>query len=73
MYATPTECKAYLGANQPLNRQPTGFAYFVPPTVAWINANGTIQEGGQRPPCVPYYRHQLRRGVIDGQLTSSLP
>jgi hypothetical protein len=59
VYATPTEGTAYLGANQPLNRQPTGFAYFLPPDVHWIDANGTVQEGSNRPPCVPYY-HAVR-------------
>lgn len=30
VYAAPTEGTAYLGANEPLNRQPTGFAYSFP-------------------------------------------
>lgn len=54
VYATPSGGTAYLGAKQPLNRQPTGFAYYVPPGMAWIDANGAMHQGGQRPPCVPY-------------------
>ncbi len=57
--ATPSEGTAYLGANEPFNRQPTGFAYEIPANVAWIDANGAIHEGSQRPPCVPYY-HAVR-------------
>jgi hypothetical protein len=59
VYATPSSGTAYLGANEPLNRQPTGFAYECPAKVAWIDANGTIQEGSQHPPCVPY-QHAVR-------------
>jgi hypothetical protein len=40
--ATPNEGTAYLGANEPLNRQSTGFAYEIPANVAWIDANGAI-------------------------------
>ena len=54
VYATPSEGTAYLGANEPLNRQPTGFAYWVPPGVTWIDGNNSMHEGGQ-PSCVPYY------------------
>jgi hypothetical protein len=59
VYATPTEGTAYLGADQPLNREPHGFAYFFPPTVASISPIGAVDAGGSRPPCVPYY-HAVR-------------
>jgi hypothetical protein len=37
VYATPTGGTAYLGANQPLNRQPRGFAYSYPGSnVPWV-------------------------------------
>lgn len=53
VYATPNEGTAYLGANEPLNRQPTGFAYSFPPDITWTDATGAIHQGG-RPSCVPY-------------------
>jgi hypothetical protein len=60
VYATPTGGTAYLGANQPLNRQPRGFAYAYPANpVPWVDANGTTHEGSARPSCVPYY-HAVR-------------
>ncbi|MHB8694305.1 MAG: hypothetical protein ACYDHH_23950 [Solirubrobacteraceae bacterium] len=60
VYATPTGGTAYLGANQPLNRQPRGFAYSYPGSnVPWVDANGTVNEGSPRPSCVPYY-HAVR-------------
>ena len=37
VYATPNEGTAYLGANEPLNRQPTGFAYSFPPDITWTD------------------------------------
>jgi hypothetical protein len=55
VYATPSEGTAYLGANQPLNRQPRGIAYSFPPGIKWIDANGSINDGG-RPACIRYYR-----------------
>jgi hypothetical protein len=54
VYATPSEGTAYLGAHEPLNRQPTGFAYLFPRGLTWIDANGSVHQGS-RPPCVPYY------------------
>lgn len=54
VYAAPTEGTAYLGANEPLNRQPTGFAYSFPPGLTWIDANGSMHQRS-RPSCVPYY------------------
>jgi hypothetical protein len=59
VYATPSAGTAYLGASQPLNRQPTGFAYYFGPGTPWVDVNGAIHTGGQRPPCVPYY-HAVR-------------
>jgi len=58
VYATPTEGTAYVGANEPLNRQPTGFAYSFPPGLPWIDADGSMHDGS-RPSCVPYY-HAVR-------------
>ncbi|MEO6859387.1 MAG: hypothetical protein ABI323_12520, partial [Solirubrobacteraceae bacterium] len=57
--AGSNEGTAYLGANQPLDRQPRGFAYFFPPSVAWIDATGSIHDAGQRPTCVPI-NHPVR-------------
>ncbi len=59
VYTTPTGGTAYLGAHQPLDRQPRGFAYAFPANAGWIDANGTTQDGSNRPPCVPYY-HAVR-------------
>ena len=59
VYATPNEGTAYLGVDQPLDRQPRGFAYFFPPNVAWIDASGAVHGGGERPTCVPNY-HAVR-------------
>jgi hypothetical protein len=56
VHAAPSGGTAYLGANEPLNREPTGFAYAFPAAVTWIDADGTIHDGSQRPPCAPYYR-----------------
>jgi hypothetical protein len=53
VYATPSGT-AYLGANEPLNRQPTGFAYLFPPSLTWIDANNSIPQGS-RPSCAPDY------------------
>jgi hypothetical protein len=58
VYAGPTEGTAYLGADERLNRPPTGFAYSFPPGLPWIDANGSMHEGS-RPSCVPYY-HAVR-------------
>jgi hypothetical protein len=58
LYATPSEGTAYLGANEHLNRQPTGFAYSFSPGSTWIDANGSIQQSS-RPSCVSYY-HAVR-------------
>lgn len=55
MYATPSEGTAYLGANQPLNRQPSGMAYRFSSDMSWIDGDGAIHDGG-RPTCVPYYQ-----------------
>lgn len=57
--AAPSGGTAYLGANEALNRQPTGFAYEFPANLVWIDATGTIHEGSTHPPCVPYY-HAVR-------------
>jgi hypothetical protein len=54
VYAGSNEGTAYLGADQPLDRQPSGFAYFFPPNLAWIDATGSLHSGG-RPTCVPMY------------------
>lgn len=59
VYAGPNEGTAYVGADQPLNHQPRGFAYFFPPNVAWIDPTGSTHEGGERPTCVPVY-HPVR-------------
>ena len=59
VYATPSGGTAYLGAGQPLNRQPTGFAYYFGRGTPWIDVNDATHTGGQRPPCVPYY-HAVR-------------
>lgn len=55
VYATPSGGTAYLGASQPLNRQPTGIAYSFPADIKWFDATGTINDGGQ-PACIRYYR-----------------
>lgn len=47
---------AYLGANQRPDRPPKGFAYVVPAYVPWVDANGTVHEGGERPPCLRHDR-----------------
>ncbi len=54
VYAGPSEGTAYIGANEPLNRQPTGFAYSFNPGLVWVDANNDVHQGG-RPSCVPYY------------------
>jgi hypothetical protein len=64
VYAGSKGGTAYIVADEPLNRQPTGFAYFVPPTVAWIDATGAVHEAGQRPACVPY-NHPVRVKEIE--------
>jgi hypothetical protein len=53
VYAGQNDGTAYIGAGQPLDRQPRGFAYLFSSSVPWIDETGTIHEGGQRPPCVP--------------------
>jgi len=58
VYATPSDGTAYLGADQSLNRRPSGDAYSFPPGISWIDADGVIHEG-VRPTCVPYY-HAVR-------------
>jgi hypothetical protein len=58
VYAGTSEGTAYLGADQPLNRQPNGIAYNFPPDVAWTDVDGSVHIGG-RPACVPYY-HAVR-------------
>jgi hypothetical protein len=58
VHAAPTEGTAWLGADEPLNRQATGFAYSFPPGLTWIDANGSMHTGS-RPSCVPYY-HAVR-------------
>ena len=54
IYATPSGGTAYIGAGEPLNRQPRGFAYLYPSgSVSWIDATGTVHQSS-RPACVPY-------------------
>jgi hypothetical protein len=43
---------AYVGANEPLNRQPYGFAYSIPSDLSWSDSSGSLHEGG-RPSCLP--------------------
>jgi hypothetical protein len=43
---------AYIGAHEPLNAQPYGFAYSVPPYVEWSDSSGGLHDGS-RPPCLP--------------------
>lgn len=76
-YAAPSGGTAYLGANQPLSGQPTGFAYSVPPVMSWDDANGTINDG--HPACMPYYHavHVKRMEAViyplpDGGSTGSV-
>lgn len=52
--ASPGGGTAYIGAHQPLNRQPSGSAYLLPSHVTWIDSTGTMHEGSQ-PSCLPYY------------------
>lgn len=63
VYAGPNGGTAYLGADQPLDHQPRGFAYFFPPDLAWTDASGSIHEG-QRPTCVPI-DHAVRIKQMD--------
>lgn len=53
--ASPSGGTAYLGANERINRAPTGFAYSLPPNVPWVDREGTLHEGSSRPSCLPYY------------------
>jgi hypothetical protein len=57
--AAPSGGTAYLGSAQRSNRVPTGFAYLLPARVPWIDANGSTNDGSQRPPCLPYF-HAVR-------------
>jgi hypothetical protein len=43
---------AYVGANEPLNKSPYGFAYSMPGDINWSDANGGLHQGG-RPSCLP--------------------
>ncbi len=61
--ASPGGGTAYIGADQPLNRQPSGFAYTLPSDVTWIDSAGTIHDGSH-PSCLPYY-HAERVASMD--------
>lgn len=52
--ASPYGGTAYIGAHQSLTRPPSGFAYFLPSHVTWIDSTGTVHEGS-RPSCLRYY------------------
>ncbi len=43
---------AYVGADEPLNKQPYGFAYSIPADVSWSDSSGELHSGNQ-PPCLP--------------------
>jgi hypothetical protein len=43
---------AYVGAGEPLNKQPYGFAYSIPADVSWSDSSGE-EHFGSRPPCLP--------------------
>jgi len=45
---------AYVGAGEPLNRQPYGFAYSIAAkSLTWSDSSGGLHEGGA-PPCLPF-------------------
>ncbi len=53
-YSSPGGGTAYLGADQPLDRPPSGFAYLMPADLTWIDSAGTIHDSSH-PSCLPYY------------------
>ena len=45
---------AYVGADEPLNKQPYGFAYSIAAKdLTWSDSSGTLHFGGP-PPCLPF-------------------
>ena len=46
---------AYVGAGEPLNRQPFGFAYALPQDLPWTDASGG-EHFSSHPPCLPIAR-----------------
>jgi hypothetical protein len=61
MRARPAEPRISV-ARRDRTRAPTGFAYLLPARVPWIDATGSIDDGSQRPVCLPYY-HAVRVGM----------
>lgn len=55
VYVTPSEGTAYYGTTPAETQNPNGFAYRLPPGVAWIDSEGTFHDGGA-PSCMPFYR-----------------
>jgi hypothetical protein len=43
---------AYVGADEALNKVPSGFAYALPEDVTWSDPSGGLHQGG-RPSCLP--------------------
>ena len=43
---------AYVGADEALNKPPSGFAYSLPEDVNWSDSSGGLHQGG-RPSCLP--------------------
>jgi hypothetical protein len=43
---------AYVGADEALDKAPSGFAYSLPEDVNWSDSSGALHQGG-RPSCLP--------------------
>ena len=59
---------AYVGAGEPLNEQPDGFAYSIPPGVEWSDSSGGLHEGGE-PPCLPFAKAVRVKNIEAVQFT----